>query len=661
MSRILGPATYGALGSLLGLITVVTFAVSALQAAVTQTVAERSHEKTGRPLALRPHVFRAGLVAIASLCVVTALSPAFEHYLHLGSPVPVVLLGVFVALSLLTLVPQGVLLGRLSFGVVALSLISAAIIRLTMGIVLADLGFGLDGALVASVVSAGSMLVILVWPLRREMWNSTGDAVVIHFTSAVLAVTALGGFSALVGVDSFLARHYLSGVESGYYVAAATAARIALFLPSAISLIAFPRFAASRGAGAEARHILAISMLAVGGLGVVAAGAMLVAPHLLISILFGAKYQQAAGPLRILAIAAAGLGLMSVLVYFHLARHSRKSTLPWVGVAVAAGLIAIWHSNLDSVAWIMLGVTGATLAILGLGALTSVLGSVEGPVNDGPLWRVPESDLDLTVVVPYFNPGTRVRATVEEIAEVLKGLNIAFEIIAVSDGSTDGSEDALVGVSPEVVRCVRLPSNQGKGEALRVGLAMGRGAYLGFIDADGDLPPTLLPDFVRLIETEKPDIVLGSKRHPDSGVVYPPLRHFYSWLYQQLVRVLFRLSVHDTQTGVKLIRRDVLADVLARTLEKRFAFDLELLVVARQCGYDHLAELPVSIRARFTSTISLSAVIDMLCDTLAIFYRLRILHFYGPRHQRAVGRSETCRVQSEQPGCGLLRAPRRPA
>ena len=231
MSRILGPSTYGALGSLLGLITVVTFAVSALQAAVTQTVAERSHEKTGRPLALRPHVIRAGFVAIASLCVVTALAPAFEHYLHLGSPVPVVLLGVFAALSLLTLVPQGVLLGRLSFGVVALSLIAAAIIRLTMGIVLADLGFGLDGALVASVVSAGSMLIILVWPLRSEMWNSTGDAVVIRFTSAVLAVTALGGFSALVGVDSFLARHYLSGVESGYYVAAATAARIALFLP----------------------------------------------------------------------------------------------------------------------------------------------------------------------------------------------------------------------------------------------------------------------------------------------------------------------------------------------------------------------------------------------------------------------------------------------
>jgi glycosyltransferase involved in cell wall biosynthesis/O-antigen/teichoic acid export membrane protein len=639
MSRILGPATYGALGSLLGLITVVTFAVSALQAAVIQAVAERSSEKAGRPMALRPQMSRAGLAAIASLLIATALSPAFEHFLHLASPVPVILLGVFAALSILTLVPQGVLLGRLSFGVVALSLVAAAIIRLSTGFVLADQGFGLDGALVASVLAAATMLAVLVWPLRHEVCNSSGDPVVMHFTSAALAVAALGGFSALVGVDSFLARHYLSGVESGYYVAAATAARIALFLPSAISLIAFPRFAASRGSGAEARHVLTVSLLAVGGLGAVAASAMLVAPHLLISILFGARYQQAAGPLRVLAVAAAALGLISVFVYFHLARHSRNSTRPWVGVGLATGLIAIWHSDLDSIAWIMLGVTTATLAILGLEALTSVLGSPEEPVHDGPLWRGPEPDLDLTIVVPYFNPGARVRATVEEIVDVLKDLKVAFEIIAVSDGSTDGSEEALVGLAPEVVRCFRLPSNQGKGEALRVGLAMGRGAYLGFIDADGDLPPAVLPDFVRLIATERPDVVLGSKRHPDSEVVYPPLRHLYSWVYQQLVRTLFRLSVHDTQTGVKFIRRDVLADVLARMLEKRFAFDLELLVVARQCGYDHLAELPVRIGARFSSTISLSAVVDMVGDTLAIFYRLRILRFYGPRHQRAVGRS----------------------
>ena len=66
-------------------------------------------------------------------------------------------------------------------------------------------------------------------------------------------------------------------------------------------------------------------------------------------------------------------------------------------------------------------------------------------------------------------------------------------------------------------------------------------------------------------------------------------------------------------------------------LEKRFAFDLELLVVARRMGYRNFVELPVEIAERFTSTISPKAVWRTLLDTFAIFYRLRFARFYGPK------------------------------
>ena len=111
------------------------------------------------------------------------------------------------------------------------------------------------------------------------------------------------------------------------------------------------------------------SLLAVAGLGAVAAGVMLLAPHLLISILFGAKYQQAAGALRILSVPAAGLGLISVLVYFYLAGRSRQSLLCWVGVALAVALISLSHSSPEAIAWSMFLVTGIILALLGTGAL----------------------------------------------------------------------------------------------------------------------------------------------------------------------------------------------------------------------------------------------------------------------------------------------------
>jgi hypothetical protein len=64
-------------------------------------------------------------------------------------------------------------------------------------------------------------------------------------------------------------------------------------------------------------------------------------------------------------------------------------------------------------------------------------------------------------------------------------------------------------------------------------------------------------------------------------------------------------------------------------VEKRFAFDLELFVVARQQGFRNFVEMPVSIGERFSSTVSLRSVRDMLLDTLAIFYRLRILRYYA--------------------------------
>jgi glycosyltransferase involved in cell wall biosynthesis len=157
---------------------------------------------------------------------------------------------------------------------------------------------------------------------------------------------------------------------------------------------------------------------------------------------------------------------------------------------------------------------------------------------------------------------------------------------------------------------------------------MASGRYVGFIDADGDIDPAIMPTFLTLVHEYQPDIVLGSKRHPLSEVVYPPMRRLYSFGYQQLNRLLFRLNVRDTQTGVKLVRREVLADVLPLMIEKRFAFDLELFVVARHLGYTRFFEAPVRLGERFTSTISLKAVKGMLLDTLGIYYRLHITRFY---------------------------------
>ena len=140
----------------------------------------------------------------------------------------------------------------------------------------------------------------------------------------------------------------------------------------------------------------------------------------------------------------------------------------------------------------------------------------------GPV--LPDPTLDVSIVVPYYNPGDRLRVTVEDMVRVLASSGMTFEIITVSDGSTDGSPFTLHGFPESVVRRMSFPTNVGKGHALRAGLAMGRGRYLGFIDADGDISPELLAPFVSIMRSMEPDIIIGSKRHPESSVHYPPLR-----------------------------------------------------------------------------------------------------------------------------------------
>lgn len=249
------------------------------------------------------------------------------------------------------------------------------------------------------------------------------------------------------------------------------------------------------------------------------------------------------------------------------------------------------------------------------------------PANSGPA-SFPAADLDVTVVMPYFNPGPRLRSTVERTMEVLRATGASFEVVTVSDGSTDGSDRTLDDLPTDVVTRVVLPARGGKGQAVRTGLERGRGRYLGFIDADGDVPPELLTNFVEAVRMDHPDVVLGSKRHPDSRVVYPLARRLYSWGYQQLVRLLFRLEVRDTQAGIKLVRREVLADVLPLMVEQGYAFDLELLVLARRYGHGNLVEAPVTIGRRFTSTVSPRVVTEMLRDTFAIWWRLHVRRSY---------------------------------
>ena len=246
---------------------------------------------------------------------------------------------------------------------------------------------------------------------------------------------------------------------------------------------------------------------------------------------------------------------------------------------------------------------------------------------DDSLFTQPGS-LDLSVVLPFYNPGDALRPTVERLMSVAEEAGLDFEVIAVSDGSTDGSEDTIDGISPRV-QVVRSAVNRGKGAALHRGFALARGRYVGFVDADGDIDPAHLIDYFQRAEAGGHEVVYASKRHAESRSASSAVRKLISYGFIAFVASLFALGINDTQTGCKLFRRDAIATVLPRLREQRFAFDLEFFVAARAAGIRRMVAAPVEIQARMAgSTVGRAAITRTLTDALAVLARLHFTPVY---------------------------------
>ncbi len=235
--------------------------------------------------------------------------------------------------------------------------------------------------------------------------------------------------------------------------------------------------------------------------------------------------------------------------------------------------------------------------------------------------------------MPAFNEAARIRDSVLRTHRQMSRMARDFQIVVVDDGSTDGTGEVLDVLAREIDRLeiVRLPRNVGKGEALRQGFYRARGELVFFLDADMDLPPEQMNVFLETMRAEDADVVIGSKLHPGSRVDYPLRRRVVSLVYFTITRILFGLPVRDTQTGLKVFRREVLARCMPRMLVKAFAYDLELLVIAHHLGY-RICEAPVIIRYQPKyGHFGMGTIFTTANDTLAIFYRLYVLEYYDRR------------------------------
>ena len=241
----------------------------------------------------------------------------------------------------------------------------------------------------------------------------------------------------------------------------------------------------------------------------------------------------------------------------------------------------------------------------------------------------------VTVLMPAHDEGAGIYDNLKETLKVLQGGSRDYEIIVIDDGSSDNTYEEASRFAAEnpCVKLVKNQTNLGKGGALREGFGASSGDRIVFLDADLDLHPSQLQVFFDYMRDESASVVIGSKRHPRSKLYYPIHRKIVSAVYFFLVKLMFRLPIHDTQTGMKLFEREVLESVFPQMLVKKFAYDLELLVLAHRRGYK-IAEAPVvvdfrpNIDRKIRHWISLRDIFTTWWDTMAIFYRLYLLKYY---------------------------------
>lgn len=238
--------------------------------------------------------------------------------------------------------------------------------------------------------------------------------------------------------------------------------------------------------------------------------------------------------------------------------------------------------------------------------------------------------LSLSVILPAYNEGSHIYENIKQVCLTLKGYD--YEVIVVDDGSNDNTYQESLRSRQDgfPVQAIQREKNYGKGSALIYGCTFAQNNYIVFLDADLEIDATNIHSLLEKMLGSGAEIIIGNK--DQNNITVPPLRRMMSFLYQKMVAVLFEMPLHDTQTGIKIIRKDVLQACIPMLKVSRFAFDVELLVAAHRFGY-HILEQSVGVsykRKASLERIKPKQIAHMFLDTLSIYYRASFWSWLRP-------------------------------
>jgi O-antigen/teichoic acid export membrane protein len=367
--RILGPETYGQVAFLIAVYAVGTGPALILVVVLARYTAMLNARGDPGVRSLLARTVR--LIAIPCLLFIlltTLFSRPIAAFEHLGSTLPILILGFSIALIWQVAIPRGILQGLQRFTALSLNLSLELIIRTTVVFLLLKAGYAVSGAMAAVFAGLAFVFCLGLYSLRQH-FRRMGTRVRLRVMAGFSLTAAAGiiGVQILYNQDVILAEHYLNGHDGGIYGGLNKIGTILFFLTLSVSQVLFPRVVE---AVAKDEHPGRILLSSAGILSALGAGALLVfaiVPGLVVGILFGPSFKDAVPLVFPVGVIGLALALNNLLVQFFMAVHDRVFVpILALGVVAEGVLIFLFHAHVAQI------VVDVLVALVGLLVLLAI-------------------------------------------------------------------------------------------------------------------------------------------------------------------------------------------------------------------------------------------------------------------------------------------------